>query len=916
MPLTLTFALGQNQTFELRCHGGVRPLPLPELSSVMESCDSVYYPQSALQKPNSRPDLMRLGRELYRWLDGKEGWLRRAFEAESDPTLVLDLIQTSDARGLNPKTEKVALGLAHLPWELLADGDGFLLERQDITVLPVRRVQARQTPVIGQQNRPLRLLFMATAPDYPGIAPLQFEQEEADILEATQTQPLALIVEESGSVAELADLVQSYPDDYFDVFHLTGHGLIYTEAEYGFLLKGTGRRIADHTPCFTTEDELGNLQLTTVDDLARAFRNRFPRVIFLSGCHTGQLSNQGTVPSMAQALVKRGAAIVLGWARPVYDQTAIVAAKALYQALATGESVEAAVQLAQQQMIAQQCPDWHLLRIYRDTRPVAQLVTPLRTRGREKLLNPPAEQAFLDEKQQVKVASRASFVGRRRSLQRCLRALRETSDRVGVWIAGMGGLGKSTLAARLCTRVQAQRPEMQQAVIVGVVDEGRLLNVLSEKYGRFEGVPALLNQPNVPLKGRLQNFFEAIEGRERPLILVLDDFEQNIPRANLEDGSLRLSTAAYDILAALCGALEDNQAVSRLIVTCRYLKEDTLPPHRLHLERLVRMSDTDIRKKGRRFPTETEQKQAQDQRILAIADGNPRLLEWLVNVLNTPGLNNEQLLTRLEQVEADFRENILAETLLAALSEGERRYLAHLSVFQLPIEPSLVDAVTETEPAPLTKLTALSLVEQGSHPVTYRVTTVLAPHLHDILTEAEWLASYGRAADAAYGDWWEADEDCTESRGLELVRLALRADDCEKAVTVGDAIATGWVNRSRYLEAMELCQAILAAVEDYRILGTVARAEVVLGFVQNATLHYQQALDLCPEEDIKEKSATLHNMARVIADQGEIDRAMQLWNESLELKERINDVQGKAATLGNIARVIADQGEIARAMQL
>jgi CHAT domain/AAA ATPase domain len=378
---------------------------------------------------------------------------------------------------------------------------------------------------------------------------LGFEQEEANILQATKDQPLALIVEESGSVAELANLVKSYLEDYFDVFHLTGHGIIYTQQSYSYLLpKGT--KLADNTPCFITEDEVGNMQLTTVNDLAKAFRGRWPRVTFLSGCHTGQVSNKGTVPSMAQALVKAGAGIVLGWARPVYDRTGIVAAQALYQALATGTTVEAAVKAAQQEMIEKECTDWHLLRMYRDTRPIAELVTPLRTRNREKLKFTPSEQEFLDENNQVKVASQFEFVGRRRPLQRCLKALEETSDQIGVFIAGMGGLGKSSLAARLCTRVQMQRSNFVRVVLIGPLDEIGLLNKLSNKFERFADVPALLNEPKVSLKGRLQNFFEAIEKEHnQPLLLVLDDFEQNIP---VKDGSLRMTAEAYEILD-LCG---------------------------------------------------------------------------------------------------------------------------------------------------------------------------------------------------------------------------------------------------------------------------------------------------------------------------------------------------------------------------
>ncbi len=98
-------------------------------------------------------------------------------------------------------------------------------------------------------NRPLHLLLMATSPE--GVEPvLSYEQEEANIVQATENQPLLLVVEESGSVTELENLIKFYPDGYFDVFHLTGHGLIYTEAEYGGLAATIQPppRIPENTP--------------------------------------------------------------------------------------------------------------------------------------------------------------------------------------------------------------------------------------------------------------------------------------------------------------------------------------------------------------------------------------------------------------------------------------------------------------------------------------------------------------------------------------------------------------------------------------------------------------------------------------------------------------------------------------------
>jgi tetratricopeptide (TPR) repeat protein len=937
MSLIFTFALSQNQTFELRCDYGLRRLDTTALSTLIQLCEEKYYSQ----KMDDTAQLRDIGRELYSWLDGKEGWLRQALAAEVGGKIYLDLIKTSEAQGLNPETQRVALGLAHLPWELLHDGTVFLHN-----VLPVRKVQQRHDGVMGVQNRPLRLLFMATSPE--DIQPvLKYEQEEANILTATENQPLALIVEESGSVAELRNLVKSYEDGYFDVFHLTGHGVIYTEKEFGHLLP-QGRTIKDYTPCFITEDEVGNVQFTTVDDLKNAFGTRFPRVVFLSGCHTGQVANKGTVPSMAQALVKAGAGVVLGWARPVFDRTGIIAAQALYEALATGETVEEAVKVAQLRMIEEKCSDWHLLRIYRDTRAIEGLVTPLYTKKREKLKYTASENEFLDENNIVKVASRGEFVGRRRALQRGLRALRQTSDKIGVFIAGMGGLGKSSLAARLCTRVQAQRDHFERVVLIGVVDEVGLLNKLSDKYQRFAGVPALLNEPGISLQGRLQNFFEAIEDtHDQPLLLVLDDFEQNIPEANIADGSLRMTVEAYRVLEALCAALEENQAESRLIVTCRYLREDTLPPHRLHLESLAAMGAADIDKIYRSWD-EGVRLEARKQRILKIADGNPRLLKWLVEVVKLPELAGDELLTKLEGVQLKFRENILAQTLLSGLAEEERKFLARLSVFRLSVSEeiiqnltpspfkgrfySLIDAETQgrgdagknlerkNQLFQIDKLVGLSLVESATTHATqkqeYRVTTILEPLLQPALTGEEWQTTRQAATEIIYKSWWEEVDNYNEEQAREIVRLAVLAELKEIAVTVGDLMARHWVDRSRYVEALELCREILPLGEDYRILATIARAEVTLGLVGEAMTHFQQALELCPEDELIRKGAIIHNMAGLIAQQGDINRAIALYNQSLEIKESINNVQGKAATLHSMAGLIAQQGDINRAIAL
>jgi Tfp pilus assembly protein PilF len=89
------------------------------------------------------------------------------------------------------------------------------------------------------------------------------------------------------------------------------------------------------------------------------------------------------------------------------------------------------------------------------------------------------------------------------------------------------------------------------------------------------------------------------------------------------------------------------------------------------------------------------------------------------------------------------------------------------------------------------------------------------------------------------------------------------------------------------------------------------------GDIQRAIALWEQSLELYERiGDVGGKAVTLNNMAQVIAQQGGIQRAMALWQQSLEIKERIGDVGGKATTLNNMAQVIAQQGDIQEAMAL
>lgn len=356
------------------------PISQRDIDLLLELADTQYTAVA--------PDLPQQGQTLFEWIDlHSNGWLRRIRQTPQPMALTIDI---------------EAGNLRHLPWELLHDGTDFLCANPLQLFTPLRRVVDRQYSW-QPQKRQLGILFMASAPEK--VEPvLNFEDEEAKILQATAKNPLDLQVEESGTLQGLEERLTDMPEAP-DVIHLSGHA-----------------DVQDNQPVFLLEDDMGRVAPSTPQELAHTLvaTDRYPRIAFLSGCRTGQSSYQHNMLSYSEQVVSAGVPVVLGWALPVGDVAASQAAAALYQKLATGFDISQAVAFTRQQLHASGSPYWHLLRCYVDASPLNALVG----KGRLRVRRHSTQQQFLDAGGRVPVCARTQFVGRRRLLQRCLRRLR------------------------------------------------------------------------------------------------------------------------------------------------------------------------------------------------------------------------------------------------------------------------------------------------------------------------------------------------------------------------------------------------------------------------------------------------------------------------------------------------------------
>ena len=890
-----------------------RRLPITEIADLIKLAERDYY----IPLPE---DYQKTGQKLFDWLDGNDRFLQQLLDNQRGKGIVL-AISTSG-------------NIAHLPWELLHNGKCFLVETKP-GIIPVRWMSSDTVNKLSikpqPENRALQMLFMATSP--LNVKPvLDFEKEEASILTATARQPLTLTVEESGCLEELGYLVGDYgkEDDkqYFDVLHLTGHATIKD----------------DGIPAFITESATGEAVESTADDIATELQFQLPKLIFLSGCRTAQAGNSGAVPSMAESLLNAGATSVLGWGQKVLDTDATAAAAALYQELSAGKLLSESLALTYQALIKNNARDWHLLRLYvADTLP-GNLVTSLRTRGRKPAPPRSFNAEFLDAAGKVKVPTRESFVGRRRQLQRCLKSLtlplltspyqgEEIIGRIGVLIHGMGGLGKSSLAARLCDRLT----NFQRVVWVGAIDEASLVSRLTEKLDN-QDLRETLQNPDEELKFRLKKVFAWLqETGNNPFLLVLDDFEANLePR----DDSYILQPEAAKVLSALVWAIRDIYASDRIIITCRYDFESTYL-QQFYKQPLEGMRGADLRKKLNRLAAfnQDNKKSQVDETLRAkaqqLADGNPRLLEWLdkllqsdgdlptnnvTTVIATQGSNPKHLtnvdiaaiLNKLEVDSGELREQVLAEELLQQMDDTMREMLQLGLVFELPVPREALTAVCESIAdlgKYIDKAVALGLLEV-SPDESLRVPRILPLELSG---DVESLCK--KASRVLYRLWWE-EERATEEQVLEIHRLGLLGRETEIAAKIADILGNNWKNQSRFREAVKLCKSTLEITEDYRVLHNLARLQAELGDVELAEQHYQQALELCPQEDETEKASIIHNLAIIYASRGDVDEAIALYQQSLELYERIGNVQGKAASLHQLAGIYASRGDVDEAINL
>jgi len=538
----------------------------------------------------------------------------------------------------------------------------------------------------------------------------------------------------------------------------------------------------------------------------------------------------------------------------------------------------------------------------------------------------------------------SSFVGRVQEIADVEGRLDGTSI---LTLTGPGGVGKTRLALEVGAHLVDSYRDGVWLIELGALNDGSLIGDTIASALRLKQSSA----------GSIQALIEALAGRR--MLLILDNCEHLLdPLVDIVDTLLH-HCGDLKVLATSREAL--GMAGESLMPVPSMTLPAPIEPGDVHaLERLTECDAARLfLERGRAvqpsFSLTDENAEAVAQ-ICRRLDGIPLAVE--LAAARVRSLPPQQIAARL-----DDRFRLLTggsrtalprhRTLRAAfdwsfdlLSEAERVLLRRLSVFGGSFSLEAAEAVcgggavsTDEMLDLLSRLVDKSLLapEEGSTEARYRLLETIHDYAQERLSESD------EASDmyARHRDWFVALVDLARSgffagpeQATWLKRLSddhdnLRAalqwthedpDGADAELTLASGLWRFWEIRGHLAEGSAWLERALA-----RTGGEVSarRANALTGAGVLAALRGDQAAALAAHEAslllLRELgnsaaiAAACSNVANAAMEQGNVQRARELYSEGIALSRSAGDMQGAAFGLLNLADLAARQGEAAEA---
>lgn len=685
--------------------------PEETLAAISLSCAELSHAGDLLRDPLTKAERAELAwylEEYWRWPYEQfaerarrveallEELGRRLYDALFGSLAARDLVQEWRRAEAEQRRISVVSGLPRalsLPWELLRDGQGFLVQRTRSPVSLVRRLPQQQRGEMTGFAPPLRVLLVTARPEGTGfVDPRGIARELVDEVEplvAAGTLELELLRPPTLDALRrrLRDAARPV-----HVLHFDGHGVFQPEGADppypadGHTLRGGGSGML----AFEKAD--GSLDLVPAAQLGTLLQDSGVSLAVLTACQSALSAEDSAFSSVAGRLIESGVPGVVAMSASVLVASAARYVEAFYAAMAAGRPVPLAHEQARQAL--HDNPERHVHR-RSDDQPGApvRLVDwwlPHYYQQRELTLAPsasatPAARAPEAERlsEEMPPPPRYGWSGRARELLQVERWLLQGKL---VAVRGFGGQGKTALAREAADWLT--RTGLYAGAVFVAYEHGGGAEQLLAALARFLGVYDDQFRPD-ELRAAMAALRPAL--RRRFALVIADNLESVLPRgeAALPAAERR---ALWDALLAL------REAGAGVLLTTRDVSfgDGRMAPgrHVAHLQ-LGGLGEEDAYALASRLLEDLQIARARApydelRALLRRLDHHPLAIQLVLPALAelTPvevGRGFSALLPRFKDDEESGRNASLLASLdysLRRLTEAQRALLPRLAVFE------------------------------------------------------------------------------------------------------------------------------------------------------------------------------------------------------------------------------------------
>lgn len=514
-------------------------------------------------------------------------------------------------------------------------------------------------------------------------------------------------------------------------------------------------------------------------------------------------------------------------------------------------------------------------------------------------------------------------------------------DITAIALTGIGGIGKSTLAALIYRHAEdhshtGNSPFTARPLWLTInpaVTMSDLANTLIEALGK-----PMLNLATLSPQNQAAALFNALNTVDKSRLIILDQFE------NLLD--LQTGKALPDRVGVSewLDALNNQPCRCRILLTSRLDPQGTHPPTFLqtyHVEGLEESEGIELLRKQGVTGSETDL-------LIAVTrcNGHAFALTLLASLLRTHKLSLATLLNdpAFTQFWSDMVAQNLLDSVYKQLDQLQRKLLVAFSVYREPIPleaaQSIIDNTQTSESQLKSALDALLVQHliQAAGEGYYQLHAIVANYAQGHFVEDNEQANQQalRAAHnkAAHYYRQQALTSCPPrelrrhiSDVHDLIEAIWQYCQAEQRQKAYDLIQQEGIEVDLNLWGgnailLELYQLLLSGKWHLKrnqtgsIYNNLGKVYDELGKKEEALTYYEQALNIRRGiRDRKGEGVTLNNLGNLYSTLEEKEKALEYYEQALGIRREVGDHEGEGKTLNNLGILNSILGKQEKALE-